>query len=123
MEVIGNGAFCECSKLKSIIIPNHVESISSDTFARCTSLTSITIAKDVEVNGKNIFYETPNVVIYGYSGTSAEKYAKNNNISFVELNSNNSTDETINWQQLYADELINYMNTDDYKSQKNKFNI
>ena len=57
---------------------------------------------DVEVNGKNIFYETPNVVIYGYSGTSAEKYAKNNNISFVELNSNNSTDETINWQQLYA---------------------
>lgn len=114
VEVIGNGAFCECSKLKSIIIPNHVESISSDTFARCTSLTSITIAKDVEVNGKNIFYETPNVVIYGYSGTSAEKYAKNNNISFVELNSNNSTDETINWQQLYADELINYMNTDDY---------
>ncbi len=85
VEVLGNGAFSECSKLKSIIIPNSVKKISSDTFACCTSLTSVTIAKDVEVNGKNIFYKTPNVVIYGYSATSAEKYAKTNKIPFVKL--------------------------------------
>lgn len=94
VEMLGNGSFMKCSKLKSIIIPNSIKNISSDTFAYCTSLTSLTIAKDVAIDGKNVFYKTPNVVIYGYSGTPAEKYANNNNIPFVELNNNNGQETT-----------------------------
>lgn len=94
VEVLRSGTFEKCSKLKSIIIPNSIKNISSDTFAYCTSLTSITIAKDVAIDGKNVFYKTPNVVIYGYSGTPAEKYANNNNIPFVELNNNNEQETT-----------------------------
>lgn len=116
VEVLGNGSFMKCSKLKSIIIPNSIKNISSDTFAYCTSLTSLTIDKDVEIVGKNVFYKTPNVVIYGYSGTPAEKYANNNNIPFVKLN-NNASSENENWRQLYADELKRYMASDEYNNE------
>lgn len=115
VEVLGSGAFTKCSKLKSITIHNNIKNISSDTFAYCTSLTSITIAKDVEIGGKNVFYKTPNVVIYGYIGTSAEKYAKSNQIPFVNLD-NSTSIENKTWQQLYADELKRYMTSDEYKT-------
>lgn len=50
ITIIGYRAFCGCSALKSIVIPNSVikieNSILYDTFADCSSLQSINVSKD-----------------------------------------------------------------------------
>jgi len=40
---IGVEAFCNCTSLTSITIPNSVTSIGAGAFIYCTSLTSVTI--------------------------------------------------------------------------------
>ena len=64
---IGKEAFAECPKLKSVVIPAYTKIIGSQAFGY--------------VDGKVI----EDFVIYGYSGTAGERYAKNNNITFVDL--------------------------------------
>ncbi len=44
---IRSEAFCNCSGLTTIIIPNGVTSIGSSAFSGCSSLTSVTIPKSV----------------------------------------------------------------------------
>ena len=52
---IGSGAFCGCTGLTSITIPNSVTSIGSSAFFGCTSLTSITIPDSVTSIGGYAF--------------------------------------------------------------------
>ena len=54
---IGDGAFFECSSLKSITIPNSVTSIGNIAFENCTSLTSVTIGNSVTSIGEGTFFE------------------------------------------------------------------
>ncbi|MEE1162173.1 MAG: leucine-rich repeat domain-containing protein [Lachnospiraceae bacterium] len=53
---IGDYAFCNCSGLTSITIPEGVTSIGVETFERCFSLTSITIPESVTSIGDRAFY-------------------------------------------------------------------
>lgn len=91
---IGGQAFEYCSGLKSIKIGNSVTSIGEDAFCGCPGLTSVTIPESVKKIGENAFgyyngkYSTeriPNFTIYGYVGTAAETYAKENEFNFVPL--------------------------------------
>ena len=52
---IGDYAFCDCSSLTSITIPNSVTTIGQFTFSRCSSLTNITIPNSVTTIGSNAF--------------------------------------------------------------------
>ena len=52
---IGDLAFCGCSGLTSITIPKGVTSIGVETFERCFSLTSITIPESVTSIGDGAF--------------------------------------------------------------------
>ena len=47
MKSIGSGAFCGCSGLTSVTIPNSVTSIGNNAFTSCSKLTSITIPDGV----------------------------------------------------------------------------
>ena len=52
---IGDDAFCYCSSLTSVTIPNSVTSIGYYAFEDCSSLTSITIPESVTSIGNNAF--------------------------------------------------------------------
>ncbi len=90
---IGESAFEYCYGLTDITIPDSVTSIGSYAFYSCTSLTDITILNpDCEISGDNsticneddcgcLFTGT----IHGYTGSSAEKYAKDYSQVFVPL--------------------------------------
>ena len=83
---IGNCAFNKCSSLTNIEIPDKVVAIGAKAFANCTGLTEITIPRSVTSIGDDAFKNTSaSFVIYGYSGTVAETYAKENNIRFVDI--------------------------------------
>ena len=83
---IGEGAFAECTGLTNIIIPDGVTMIDNNVFNRCTNLTDILIPASVVSIGDyafNIYNE--NMTIYGQTGSFAEQYAVNHNISFKEI--------------------------------------
>ena len=83
----------ECySKNESIEIPESIEGypvtrIGENAFLRCENLKRITIKKNITDIANNIFKNTDNITILGYSNSYAEEYAKNNNIKFKSLDS------------------------------------
>ena len=52
---IGEMAFCYCSGLTSVTIPNSVTSIGESAFSGCTGLTSVTIPNSVTSIGESAF--------------------------------------------------------------------
>ena len=64
---IGEGAFCYCSSLTSVTIPNSVTSIEYSAFCYCYSLTSVTIPNSVTSIRMSAFYGVNNII---YSGTA-----------------------------------------------------
>ena len=52
---IGNCAFCGCSSLTSVTIPNSVTSIGASAFAYCSGLTSVTIPNSFTSIGDRAF--------------------------------------------------------------------
>ena len=53
---IGKLAFCGCTGLTSVTIPNSVTSIGNSAFRECTGLTSVTIPNSVTSIGERAFY-------------------------------------------------------------------
>lgn len=86
VKSIGNYAFCGCRSLKDIEFYNELNSIGYSAFYNDTSLDVLTIPYTVMTIGNNAFANcSDSFVIKGYSGTTAEKYAKNNKINFEEI--------------------------------------
>ena len=71
IDKIGECAFLDCKSLKSVTLPMSVTSIGDHAFGYVT-------------DGKN-FSLDPDFVIYGYTGSAAEEYAKNNGIKFESI--------------------------------------
>ena len=55
MTSIGDWAFCDCTTLTSVTLPDSVTSIGMDAFEDCTGLTSITIPDSVTSIGMEAF--------------------------------------------------------------------
>ena len=80
---IGEGAFCDCSSLKTVSIPSSVTTIDHYAFCRCRSLLSVSIPNSVIIIGDVAFsdcsalksIEIPNGVTwigeYAFSGCTA----------------------------------------------------
>ena len=87
VEHIQDMTFYGCTNLTEVKIPNSVTSIGNRVFAYCTSLTEVKIPNSVTYIGSEAFKDCNNLTIYGYVGSTAETYAKENNIPFVDINS------------------------------------
>ena len=82
---ISKQMFYGCSSLTEVTLPSTVETINSFAFGGCTSLERIFIPKATTTFNANIFKNSPNVTIYGYSGSEANTYANENSIPFVAI--------------------------------------
>lgn len=92
---IGDYAFKGCIFIKDIEIHNSVINIGTNTFENCTSLISVVIPESVSNIGYFAFgyidipatgeEPVPGFKIYGYAGTAAETYAKENGFDFIGL--------------------------------------
>ncbi|MBE5796384.1 MAG: hypothetical protein E7327_03295 [Clostridiales bacterium] len=83
---IGPRAFYRCKSLTSVTIPESLTSIEKRAFTDCASLTSIIIPASVTSIGEFAFSGCPDeLVIYGMTGSRAQSYAAENNITFVAL--------------------------------------
>ena len=87
LHSIESNAFSDCPNLRTITIPKSVDSISCDT----NPISDYGYTLDYSA-----FSGSGLTTIYGYSGSAAEEYANNKNITFIAIsdssngNSNNS---------------------------------
>ena len=111
---IAESAFEEKDTLTSVEIPATVKSIEDYAFYNCTSLTSITVlGTDTEIGEEALGYYyisrkldgiVEGVIIYGYTGSTSEAYADENEIIFVSLSEEHThdfsvlqSDDTYHW--------------------------
>lgn len=78
---IGKYAFSG-NDFKEIKIGKSVTSIGDDAFLLCENLEKIEIPKSVTEIGEDAFKGCTKLVIYGQSGSLAQKYAEENSITF-----------------------------------------
>ncbi|MBO4211263.1 MAG: leucine-rich repeat protein [Oscillospiraceae bacterium] len=95
---ISRWAFCGCEGLTELILPAELSAIGDHALCGCTGLGRIGIPKTVtkidryaigyslNPEGKEI-KSVPGIAVYGYAGTVAESYSKENGVSFVPLDS------------------------------------
>lgn len=123
---IPKGAFSGCLSLETLYIPDGVKSIGDNAFLDCEKLKYIRIPASVESFGENSvgFYnpysnfedidmpvmpedysKLKNLVIAGYEGSAAEKYANEHGFTFENLN----TPTTFR----YKDKVLELLNLSD----------
>ena len=105
IKEIGVHAFRDCNSLQTVTVNGKLRYIGNSAFAGCTGLKKINLRKNVQVVGSHAFdrsglekavvrnpkciIETEafpiETVIYGYRGSTAEKYARLYGNRFVEL--------------------------------------
>lgn len=94
LKAVPEWAFAYCSSLTEIEVPESVSKIGNGAFIECSDLKSITVLNnscDIYSNGDTI---SSTATIYGYSGSSAQKYALDYGRNFIELSSSTTTTTT-----------------------------
>ena len=77
LEKIGEYAFRDCNRLKSVVIPSSVKEIGTKAF------------------GYNSLSKVEDFTIYGYIGTPAETYAKENGFTFIPIENDDGTIDVV----------------------------
>ena len=77
---IGKYVFYKCTRLKRIVIPDSIKKIDRLTFAFCDELASVIIPESVTEIDEEAFFCCPKVKIRTTEGSTADKFAKANNI-------------------------------------------
>jgi len=146
VTVIGSAAFRNVTNITSVSLPYTITTISGRAFQSCTGLTSIVIPQAVAIvdysafeNCTNltevVFWDVPNTIhkdafrgcegltFYGSSDSVVEKFAINNNFSFVEgrkyatyelpIININTNGQSITSKEDYVDMTFSIENCDD----------
>ena len=74
-----------CSSLSDVKLNEGLESIQRIAFAYCTSLEYIEIPQSVSFIDRTAFYGDDNLTLGVYSGSYAQEYAIDNNITYILL--------------------------------------
>lgn len=71
-EIIAYGAFSDCSRLTSIIIPDGVKNINERAFSYCSNLTTLVIPKSVTSIDAYAFNSCGNITDVYYGGSESD---------------------------------------------------
>lgn len=82
VAAIADYAFLRDTSITSVIIPETVIKIGDSAFYGCTNLEGVFIPESVTSFGDSIFSDCENIIIICYPNSSAEMYAKDNNIAY-----------------------------------------
>ncbi|MCL2122402.1 MAG: leucine-rich repeat protein [Clostridiales bacterium] len=87
-------AFFNCQGLTSVVIPEGVTHLAytvgdyvHTAFVSCANLVRVVIPRSVSKIDDGVFYDCPNIVIYSYADSEAQRFAEENQIPFVEIGS------------------------------------
>ena len=91
VTTIRGSAFANCKALTSITIPAGVTTIEVAAFYFCTDLNTVIIPSNVKTIGDQAFgyyynngtRQNTDLVIYGFTGTEAQRYANENGFTFA----------------------------------------
>ena len=85
LGAIGAHAFSFCEALTEVELPAGVASVGDNAFSACTALRSITfLNSDCEI-ADGCLEGSDNVTVYGYSYSTAERYAEEYGLPFVSI--------------------------------------
>ena len=88
IKSIGRYAFSGCANLENVTIPAGVSSVGANAFFNTSGLESVTfLGGDTEI-GEKLFYTyqgVQNTIIKGLTNSTAEEYAKANDITFESI--------------------------------------
>ncbi len=85
IRVIANSAFANNSDIASVTLPDSVEYIGDNAFEKCENLKKLVIKTGVKSIGSNAVKSGEDLIIYGYTGSYAETFAKENENPFVAM--------------------------------------
>ena len=86
LKKIPSSLFAGCENLRKVVIEDGVSTIGSKAFSNCPKLEEVYIYGELaEKQGEKIFYESPNVKVYGILGKRCEELANNNGVPFLEI--------------------------------------
>ena len=85
---IGDSAFCFCTSLTSIDIPNSITSIGEHAFYGCTGLTSMTIPNSVTSIGRRAFNDCSGLTSITVSPNNPIYDSRNNCNAIIETSTN-----------------------------------
>ena len=110
----GTGMFNGCTNLTTIVFGDGFQAIGTGNFNDCPSLTNVTIPVSVTsiggYPGANTFKALADqITIYGYTGSYAEIYAKENGIPFVALDQPNLPFADIQDPDTYYYDAVQYV--------------
>lgn len=110
VKVIGGYAFENAENLKSVVLPDSVVSIGEDAFYGCSGLLEMTLPDSVadigngafwdcrhlaklvipasvqKIEGTSMLANVTGTVIFGAKGTEAERWASENQFTFIDMN-------------------------------------
>lgn len=85
VQTIGMYAFDNCISLKNIVIPASASLVAEQAFTGCSRLENVTfLGKGTRIT-ESTFENTPKFIISGYSGSTAQRYAKAHGKTFRNL--------------------------------------
>ena len=83
---IGVTAFFYCTNVFEVVIPEDVTDIGGSAFYKCSSLETVKIHSKNATYGGNVLSSChADLTLYGYAGSTAEVYANEKNIPFVDI--------------------------------------
>lgn len=86
LTTIDDQVFADCTNLASVTIPQNVTALGQEVFMSCTGLKTAKVLSKTVTFKDRVFsssaWNSPDLTVYGYAGSTTETFCKENKIPF-----------------------------------------